>query len=141
MVRGGEGQRQLNECNQTPRHVLTVCCFAVSLVFALVQSLKGHTTEVDCVLFDVQEVLVAAGSRGGTIKVWDLRQEKRQSRSLARVRVDCSLVRPTLNSADPCVLCSVSQWFAPSRDTARVCPASTSTHMAITSRPARPTAT
>lgn len=39
-------------------------------------NLCGHNTEVDSCIFDVDEKLVAAGSRGGSIKVWDLSEEK-----------------------------------------------------------------
>lgn len=39
-------------------------------------SLAGHATEVDCVMFDGPEELVAAGSRGGSVKLWDLAHEK-----------------------------------------------------------------
>ena len=40
------------------------------------QTLTGHQTEVDCVMFEPAENVVAAGSRGGTIKIWDLTSEK-----------------------------------------------------------------
>jgi len=41
-----------------------------------VMALEGMTTQIDSVLFDMKEVLVAAGSRGGTIKIWDLEAKK-----------------------------------------------------------------
>lgn len=49
------------------------------------QSLEGHTTEVDSVLFDYKETQVAAGSRGGGIKVWDLDTQQCQ-RNTQRTR-------------------------------------------------------
>ena len=39
-------------------------------------SLAGHTTPVDSVCFDAREDLVAGGSRGGSIKVWDCKSER-----------------------------------------------------------------
>lgn len=41
-------------------------------------SLVGHRTEIDCVMLDVQEEYVAGGSRGGSVKLWDLAHEKRK---------------------------------------------------------------
>jgi len=42
----------------------------------LVQSLSGHTSAVQSVKFDTPEEFVAAGSVSGTIKLWDLEQQK-----------------------------------------------------------------
>ena len=39
-------------------------------------SVAGHTTPVDSVCFDAREELIAGGSRGGSIKVWDGRSER-----------------------------------------------------------------
>ena len=39
-------------------------------------NLTGHTTEVDCVLFDPLEEVMAGASRGGAIKLWDLANQK-----------------------------------------------------------------
>lgn len=43
------------------------------------QSLDGHTSEVDSAMFDVKETQVAAGSRGGGIKLWDLDKQQCQA--------------------------------------------------------------
>jgi katanin p80 WD40 repeat-containing subunit B1 len=40
------------------------------------KSLTGHTTEVHAVCFDSAESSVVAGSSGGTIKLWDIDQQK-----------------------------------------------------------------
>lgn len=40
------------------------------------QSLSGHSSCIDSVGFDSSEVLVAAGSASGTIKLWDLEEAK-----------------------------------------------------------------
>lgn len=45
------------------------------IVFNL-QSLSGHTSAIESVSFDSSEILVAAGAASGTVKLWDLEEEK-----------------------------------------------------------------
>lgn len=40
------------------------------------QSLVGHTSPVECVNFDANEEVVAAGGQNGTVKLWDLNSSK-----------------------------------------------------------------
>jgi len=40
------------------------------------QSLCGHTSPVDSVAFNSEEVLVLAGASSGVIKLWDLEESK-----------------------------------------------------------------
>lgn len=42
----------------------------------ILQSLCGHTSEVDSVAFDSAEVLVLGGASSGLIKLWDLEEAK-----------------------------------------------------------------
>ncbi len=41
-----------------------------------IMSLSGHTTPVECVRFNSNEELVAAGSQSGSLKIWDLEAAK-----------------------------------------------------------------
>lgn len=45
-----------------------------SFLSLFVQSLSGHTSAVETVKFNHTEELVAAGSGGGVLKIWDLEQ-------------------------------------------------------------------
>lgn len=40
------------------------------------QSLSGHQGAVEAVAFDPSEEAVAAGSAGGSVKLWDVEQER-----------------------------------------------------------------
>ena len=42
----------------------------------VVQTLTGHTSAVEAVRLDTAEEKVVTGSRSGTLKVWDLEQQK-----------------------------------------------------------------
>lgn len=48
-------------------------------LFLNTQSLCGHTSPVQSVIFDSEEVLVLAGSTSGVIKLWDLEETKSKS--------------------------------------------------------------
>ena len=43
----------------------------------VLQSLSAHTTEIDSLCFDVAEKSLISGSRGGSIKFWDMEAGKR----------------------------------------------------------------
>ena len=41
-------------------------------IFPHAQTLTGHTTEIDSLCFDAAEKSLVSGSRGGSIKFWDM---------------------------------------------------------------------
>ncbi|CAN8311979.1 unnamed protein product [Cochlearia groenlandica] len=55
------------------------------------RSLCGHTSPVDSVAFNSEEVLVLAGASSGVIKMWDL-EEAKMVRAFTGHRSDCSAV-------------------------------------------------
>ena len=56
-------------------HVIPVLTAAMCCC-ARPQSLSGHTSPVECVNFDGNEEVVAAGGQNGTVKLWDLNASK-----------------------------------------------------------------
>ena len=55
------------------------------------QSLTGSTSSIECVAFDANEESVAAGSQGGSVKIFNL-QEGKVSRTLTGHMTDCTCV-------------------------------------------------
>lgn len=49
------------------------------------QSLIGHTSPVESVTFDSEEVLVVSGASSGAIKLWDLEEAKSEFLQLTEI--------------------------------------------------------
>jgi katanin p80 WD40 repeat-containing subunit B1 len=58
-------------------HHLTVSPASDDLCVCKLQTLTGHTTEIDSLCFDIAEKSLISGSRGGSIKFWDMEAGKR----------------------------------------------------------------
>mmetsp|Transcript_104425 Transcript_104425/g.239161 ORF Transcript_104425/g.239161 Transcript_104425/m.239161 type:complete len:564 (+) Transcript_104425:408-2099(+) len=54
-------------------------------------SLSGHTSPVGCLVFDKDEEMIVAGSTGGSLKIWNLEQQ-RVSGTLSGHRTNCTAV-------------------------------------------------